>query len=531
MGSPRLYEKFKDDTDLSHADYVIIGSGVGGLTAAIWLAKAGKKVVVLERHYVPGGFTHAFKRPGGFVWDTGVHYVGNVQPDESLRKLFDFVSGGKLKWESMGKVYDLVKTGGLTYEFEAGLENFRTRMHGYFPDDKEAINEYLALIEKSNAKALRFFSQKAFPPFLSNTLGAHFRKQFEAYSKRTTYEVLSEITQNQTLISVLSAQCGNYGLPPKESSFGVHALVMGHFINGGSYPVGGTTQISNTMMQTLVDNGGKIYIRADVKSILTKNNKVRGLLLNNREIPCKNVISNVGVHNTFGKLLNVNDRKHCKVNLENVEVATGHICLYVGLNASGDSLGLPAHNVWYSDSENLDTLMNEVDVKTAPRRYAYFSFPSAKDPAWQEKHPDKSTIQFITMGKYDWFSKYADSAYAKRPEGYQAIKDQLKVDMLETLYKLFPQVKGHVGHAEVSTPLSTAHFSNYDKGQIYGLAHGPERFNLKFLRPETKIKGLRLVGQDVLIVGLASAMLSGMLCAITILKWRVWKLFREMAKE
>ena len=65
---------------------------MGGLTAATWLAKAGKKVVVFERHNIPGGFTHSFKRADGFQWDVGVHYVGNLDKDGSLRGLFDFLT-------------------------------------------------------------------------------------------------------------------------------------------------------------------------------------------------------------------------------------------------------------------------------------------------------------------------------------------------------------------------------------------------------------------------------------------------------
>ena len=108
------------------------------------------------------------------------------------------------------------------------------------------------------------------------------------------------------------------------------------------------------------------------------------------------------------------------------------------------------------------------------------------------------------------------------------MKASFEKQMLKKLYKLFPQIKGHVVVTEVSTPLSTKHFSNYQSGEIYGLAHTPERFSLPFLKPETKIKGLRLVGQDITLVGVAGAMLSGMLCAVTILKYRVWKIFKEM---
>ena len=86
------YEPFSPNTNLSKYDYIIIGSGVGGLTVATWLAKSGKKVVVLERHYAPGGFTHTFKRKQGFKWDVGVHYVGNLNKKGPLLNIFNYLT-------------------------------------------------------------------------------------------------------------------------------------------------------------------------------------------------------------------------------------------------------------------------------------------------------------------------------------------------------------------------------------------------------------------------------------------------------
>ena len=522
------YSKYTSDVNFSDVDHIIIGSGIGGLTAAIWLAKSGKKVVVLEQHYTPGGFTHCFKRKKGFQWDVGVHYVGNVEKGNQLRKLFDLITNKQLDWEPIGDVYDEIHIGDKVYQFKAGAAQFKKQLLYYFPNESTAINTYLNLIEKVNKRGGIFFLEKSFEPILRKSIGWIFRKRFHTYAKKTTLEILQEITTNKELIAVLCGQCGNYGLSPNQSSFAIHAMVISHFMNGGYYPKGGSDQICGKAVETLINNGGKLYVNANVTEIVTEKNKVKGLKIGDDFIPCTSVISNTGVNNTFNYLLSKKDKQKCGIDFKNIKPSSGHMCLYVGLDKSSESLNLPKHNIWSYIDNNIDANYNPETITEATEQFAYISFPSAKDPLWNKNHPNTATLQALTVGKYKWFSEYENQPWMKREETYKTIKVDFEKQMLEKLYKLFPQIKGHVIVTEVSTPLSTKHFSNYQSGEIYGLAHTPERFSLPFLKPETKIKGLRLVGQDITLVGVAGAMLSGMLCAVTILKYRVWKIFKEM---
>ncbi|MDO5971723.1 NAD(P)/FAD-dependent oxidoreductase [Flavivirga aquimarina] len=524
------YETFSSDMDFSGYEYFVIGSGIGGLTAATWLAKAGKKVAVFERHYVPGGFTHSFKRKHGFKWDVGVHYVGNMDKNESLLGMFNFITDDKLKWESMGNVYDVVHVGGKKYQFRAGKENFRKQFIAYFPKEEDVINKYISLIEKANKRGAAFFFEKVFEPWLSKSLGWIIRKRYAHYSQKTTWEVLSKLTDNKLLIAVLCGQCGNYGLSPKYSSFGAHAMVIAHFMEGGYYPKGGADKICHNIIEVLNALGSKVFINADVQEIITKNNKVTGIKIDNTVIKSSNVISNVGVDNTFNQLLSKSAKKRCNFNLREVKPASGHMCLYIGLNKSSAELNLPKHNVWYYANENTDELIEKTNLADAPNNFAYISFPSAKDSEWETENPGTSTIQAMSVGLYDWFSAYENQPWMNRDDAYKKMKANFEMTMLNKIYSLFPQLKGHVQVTEVSSPLSTRHFSNYKHGEIYGLAHTPNRFKLPFLRPKTKIKGLKLTGQDITLVGVSGAMLSGVLCATTILKLRSWRVFKKMNK-
>jgi all-trans-retinol 13,14-reductase len=123
---------------------IVVGSGIGGLATAALLSRyAGKKVLVLERHYIAGGYTHVFHRPG-YEWDVGLHYVGQVQDETSVvRKAFDQITNGQLQWEPMPDVYERFVIGDKVYEFVSGVDRFRDRLHDYFPGESVAIDQYI----------------------------------------------------------------------------------------------------------------------------------------------------------------------------------------------------------------------------------------------------------------------------------------------------------------------------------------------------------------------------------------------------
>jgi phytoene dehydrogenase-like protein len=263
--------------------------------------------LLLERHYAAGGFTQVFRRPG-LEWDVGLHYIGQVQdPESETRRMFDHITDGRLQWARMPDVYDRLIIRDRTFDFHAGVDHFRERMQSYFPQDVGAIDQYIQTVNRCVARIGLFFAEKLIPPFLGALLGGAFRHPYLYYASRTTADVLQEMTKNPELIAVLAGQWGDYGLPPTQSSFGIHAIIAKHYFDGATYPIGGAGAILSSMAPIITSTGGNIVVNAEVESIIVEDGCVAGLrMADGVAIRAPIVISDTGAANTYSRLLCLN---------------------------------------------------------------------------------------------------------------------------------------------------------------------------------------------------------------------------------
>jgi all-trans-retinol 13,14-reductase len=517
----KRWESYKRATLEGAFHAIVIGSGLGGLAAAAHLAKAGQRVLVLEQHYVAGGFTHVFHRPG-FEWDVGVHYVGGMQPGSFLQKQFAAIGDGSLEWADMGDVYDEVHVGAEVFRFPKGRRALRAALVERFPSEEAAIDGYFAAIAAVRKTSLFYFAEKAVPNLLAGVAGGLMRRGLLQWSDRTTKQVLDELGASPLLQAVLTTQYGDYGMPPKQSSFAIHAMVANHYFHGGYYPVGGSGRIAESIAPIIEAAGGKILVSAEVTAIVVEGGAAVGVRMKDGKVlRAPVVISDAGAELTFRKLLpqEVAKQHGYDAHLRSVRPSASHVSLYVGLDQSAEALALPRNNFWIYPHDDHDRAIADAEANPeAPLPLVYVSFPSAKDPTFAERHPGRATIELVTVAPWGWFSQWDGTRWKKRGADYEALKARLTERLTAELERLVPQTKGRVVHAELSTPLSTKHFAAWEHGEIYGLDHGPERFRQRWLKPKTKVPGLYLAGQDVVTCGVAGALLGGILCASALLK-------------
>jgi all-trans-retinol 13,14-reductase len=493
-------------------DAVVIGSGMGGMAAAATLAKLGKRVLVLEQHNIPGGFTQTFKRPG-FRWDVGVHIVGEMSDASYPGRLLGDLTEGRLAWASVGDVYDEFHfPDGFVIQFPNSREAFRDRLVEAFPDEVDAIDEYLGLVRQAARASAGWLQQRAVPRWLSPGK----RKAMaaaEPHWRVTTAEVLAGLTEDPRLQTVLAAQWGYYGDPPSRSSFAMHALMVAHFMKGAYYPVGTAQSIAPALLETVAGAGGWTAVRRRVAEIVVDGGRVRGVRLEDGTmIDTKVVLSAAGAVQT-ARLAGESWEPGF------AEPGPAHLSLYLGFEGvDAEAVGATRQCQWFYEKWDLEAELWDVSPDGTPGRapVLFTSFPSTKDPDHEPGPERRHTGEVITFVPWDAFSRWEDTRWRKRPDDYESFKQALADQLLAQFAEHFPDLAPHVVHAELSTPVSTAHFTEALEGSIYGLATEPDRFLAGGLDPRTTVKGLYLAGQDTGTPGITGALIGGVLGAAAV---------------
>ena len=498
-------------------DAIVIGSGIGGLAAAVLLAELhGKKVLVLERHFRAGGFTHVFSRKGGLHWDVGVHYVGQVSESDgradskAARDLLDVVTGGELRWNRMPEVFDKLVFPGFTFSIRAGKENFRNDLKAAFPSEATAIDGYLADVERA-ASYVNVIGMRGLAPAPVTLFANLIYHRARRLALMTTREYLDAHIKDERLKAVLGARWGDYGLPPKQSAFLIHAVVTRHYLEGAYYPVGSSARIAEAATRVLERSGGKVRVRAEVCRIIVEKGKAVGVQLASGEtLRAGLIISDAGARNTYLRLLPREIELPFRSELESTPNSLVTATLYLGLKQSPESLGVRGENYWIHDELSHDSIgARRLRAHEGEIPMCFLSFPSLKDPEARAH-----TAEITTAVDPAAFERWAGTRWMNRGDEYNRVKERITESLLAKVEPHLPGFGAIVEYRELSTPLSNEHFTAHPHGGIYGIPATPERYRKQYLQVRTPVDNLLLTGTDALTLGVVGAANAGLLCAV-----------------
>ena len=498
-------------------DVIVIGSGMGGMTTATALSRLDHKVLLLEQAQAIGGLTHSFSR-NGFSWDVGLHYCGTFGHDQPAGRILDWLSGGTIEFRSVGTVYDTLH---FPDDFEISVgrpaEAYKMELKDRFPDNVGEIDAYFQALLSAEEAGHMVGVERAIPEPLRSAHHWWNKRKIQRWCSRTTDEVIAELISNPKLASVLSAQWGTYGGNPKEASFAFHATVIGHYLEGAGYPVGGAAAIAKGLVPVIEAAGGSARAGTPVSEILLEDGKAVGVRTKSgEEFNAPFIVSAIGASETVKHLLpEIIREQDWAREIATFKPSICHFDLFLGFEGDITQHGATRSNHWFYESwDTNDAIWTAAGSE--PIQMMFVSFGSLKDATRDPGPLKRHTGDMLVWADWKSVAEFANGGAEKRPEEWAAFKQSVESRMMECFEEKFPALAPLVVYRELGTPLATASFTGHEKGGFYGVETSPRRMLSDALNARTPVPGLFLSGQDVMSPGIAGALSGGMLGAAAI---------------
>ena len=488
------------------------------MATAICLARAGQKVLVLEKHYVPGGWSHSFTL-NGQRFSPGVHYVGFINEGQSTNMLYRGlgIANDMVFFRMNVDAYEHCVIDNEIINIPAGIENLNKALSDRFPNESKNIRKYLTLVQRVAYELqlipkLKGWWQKITVPFRT--------KHFGKYALFPLKKVIGWHIKDPLLKAVLNIQCGDHGLPPKTACFPVHCSVMNHYFDGGFYPMGGGGGIVKAMTNGVKRNGGEIRVKQDVTKILIENKKAIGVeLINGEQIFANTIVSNADPSVTYLNLIGKENLSSALLKkLGNTKYSVTSLILFLTLDIDVTKFGIDSGNFWLmkdeNDDANFDDLMNNNIDEGDSFPAVFLSCTTIKDPvSFNGRYHNFEVVTYVNYDKMDRFNNLTDY----HNEEYSIFKDKVINKLMNNIEKLIPDSKKYIVQAELGTPKTNQFYVNSTRGNVYGTEKTLNQVGPFSFKNKSEIENLYLCGSSTLSHGVGGATHSGVAAAAAIL--------------
>ncbi len=491
-------------------DAIIVGAGMGGLACACVLAKNKKRVLLLEQSHTAGGFASSFVR-GRFEFEVSLHELCGFgrynMPFGPVRGLFDYLGvSDRIEWVDIPDAYRLI-----TYEGENrydvtmpfGIEEYINKLEEYEPGSKKEVQRLF----KTGESVRKEIEALSAPIGILKKAGAVLKNgvlmHTAAYS---TNEVLDSFDLSERAKDIIKAYWAYLCTDLDNLDFVHYVQMLNSYIELKSVvPKMRSHEISNCLVDCFRENGGELWLNSKVTRIITQNNEVAGVELEDgTQCMAKKVVCNCSPHNVFGKLMNNEDVPEYEIKKANARSFGGRgFCVFLGLNKSAQELGLKDYS--YFIYPDMDTV----------KQFGRMAYPETNDVqntvCLNAVNPECSPegtcmLCMTTLFTGDYWGKV-------NPENYYEEKEKFAFHMIEIFEKATGiKISDCIEEIETASPLTFARFTDATDGVIYGYL-GKKNDGIVARRMDKNkdtVKGLYFTGgYGKLLLGYSSSMSSG----------------------
>jgi all-trans-retinol 13,14-reductase len=475
-------------------DVVISGSGLGGLQCAYILSREGYNVCLLEKNPQLGGCLQTFRR-NNVIFDTGMHYIGGMEEGQVLYNFFRYFQlADKLKLRKLDEnAYDIVRFGGREYRFAMGYDRFSEIMCSYFPEEKEAIRQYISKLQEiSNSVDLynmRDFSDQ--------------KSRFLEYYGIGIANYLDSITRNPTLKNVLLGTSPLYAGVKNRTPLYTPMIIHSSFIGSAYRFIDGGSQISDLLSGYIKGYGGTILRKAEVTKFICDKGSVVAVEINHAEkIEGKYFISNIHPKTMLRLLQKAPIRPAYRKRLASIEDTYGVFSLYLAMKKNAfqyinsNFYVFKSRNMWHVHKYSPDGL---------PMGYMMHISPGSKSSTYAD------AVIINTYMNWKEVKPWEHTRVGQRGEKYEELKRQKAEKLLDLVELDFPGIRSMVDSYYTSTPLTYRDYTGTYRGSIYGILKDYNNPMKTMILPRTNLPNLFLTGQNINVHGVVGVTIGSIL--------------------